>query len=295
MRFDIGLFGDTPYGAKEEAAFLRLMDHMNQSNMAFSVHTGDIKGGGERCSDEAYLRIRRVFDAARHPLIYVPGDNEWTDCHRPACGGYEPMERLQFLRSVFYADDMTLGQPKLRLDRQSKQPRYAAYREHVRWEYGGVLFVGLNLPGSNNNLGRTREMDLEYHDRQAAYLAWMEESFEWAKKAGSKGVMLFIQANPYFDKKWAERIGFNHFLDDLKRLTVAFAKPVVLVHGDTHYFRVDKPMTDEETGRIIANFTRVETFGSPNAHWVRAIVDPKDPNLFRFEPVIVPENAGLEP
>jgi hypothetical protein len=38
------------------------------------------------------------------------------------------------------------------------------------------------------------------------------------------------------------------------------------------------------------NFTRVETFGSPNVHWLRAFYDPKNPNLFEFKQQIVPEN-----
>jgi hypothetical protein len=29
----------------------------------------------------------------------------------------------------------------------------------------------------------------------------------------------------------------------LREETVAFRKPVVLVHGDSHYFRIDKPTT----------------------------------------------------
>ena len=75
-------------------------------------------------------------------------------------------------------------------------------------------------------------------------------------------------------------------------MTVSFGKPVALVHGDTHYFRVDKPMTRSEKGHLVENFTRVETFGSPNVHWIRGVVDYQDPNLFRFEPVLVPGNVG---
>jgi hypothetical protein len=35
----------------------------------------------------------------------------------------------------------------------------------------------------------------------------------------------------------------------------------------------------------------VETFGARNTHWVSARIDPTDPNLFVFEPRIVPQNA----
>jgi hypothetical protein len=43
---------------------------------------------------------------------------------------------------------------------------------------------------------------------------------------------------------------------------------------------------------VLANFTRVETFGARNTHWVSGTVDSSDPNLFMFEPRIVAANAG---
>ena len=77
---------------------------------------------------------------------------------------------------------------------------------------------------------------------------------------------------------------------------MAFGKPVVYVHGDTHIFRVDKPLFGSTSRRIIENFTRVETIGYPDTrgypdtHWVRAIVDPKEPNVFSFRLEIVEAN-----
>jgi hypothetical protein len=40
----------------------------------------------------------------------------------------------------------------------------------------------------------------------------------------------------------------------------------------------------------IEHFTRVETFGSPNVHWIRVSVDPSDPQVFTFKPEIVRQN-----
>jgi hypothetical protein len=65
---------------------------------------------------------------------------------------------------------------------------------------------------------------------------------------------------------------------------------VVYVHGDSHVFRVDKPLFGSASRRFIENFTRVETFGYPDTHWVRAIVDPSDPQVIRFRQEIVKEN-----
>jgi hypothetical protein len=85
--------------------------------------------------------------------------------------------------------------------------------------------------------------------------------------------------------------GFDDFLEILEEQVLAFSKPVVYVHGDTHTFRIDKPLVRTPNGkRFIENFTRVETFGFPNTHWIRVTIDPEDPNVFQFRQEIVQEN-----
>ena len=65
---------------------------------------------------------------------------------------------------------------------------------------------------------------------------------------------------------------------------------VTTVHGDTHIFRIDKPLVGSRTQRIIENFTRVATFGHPDTHWIRVTIDPSDPNVFRFRQETVKAN-----
>ena len=77
----------------------------------------------------------------------------------------------------------------------------------------------------------------------------------------------------------------------IERETLDFKGPVVLVHGDSHYFRIDKPLVGSRTRRRIENFTRVETFGDPDAHWVRVTANPRDPDVFTFQPEIVKGNV----
>ena len=69
--------------------------------------------------------------------------------------------------------------------------------------------------------------------------------------------------------------------------TRAFGRPVALAVGDTHVFRVDKPLYDQD-GQLVEQFTRVETFGNPNVHWVRVEVDPRQPWVFSFHQQLVP-------
>ncbi|MGW0200635.1 hypothetical protein [Nonomuraea sp. NPDC003201] len=43
-----------------------------------------------------------LFGTFDDPFVLTPGDNEWTDCHRTAAGGYVPTERLDAVRTFFY-------------------------------------------------------------------------------------------------------------------------------------------------------------------------------------------------
>ncbi|MBI2361019.1 MAG: hypothetical protein HYV04_19295 [Deltaproteobacteria bacterium] len=133
----------------------------------------------------------------------------------------------------------------------------------------------------------------------------MKQAFDLAKRDGSKAVMLIMQADPRFEDNWPKHhlrglrvtppdpkrpSGFRDFLKALETEVLAFGKPVVLIHGHTHYFRIDKPLIGSKSRRVIENFTRVETVGSPDTHWVRAIVDPNDSNVFTFKHEIVRKN-----
>ncbi len=292
-RFEFALIGDMPYNNTDQIGkFNNLIASMNEQKLAFVVHDGDFKSGSTLCDDDTFLNRKVLFDNSKHPFIYLPGDNEWTDCHRANNGAYDPLERLDFLRTVFYPDSRSLGQRTLTLARQSDDPAYAKFRENVRWTVGDVVFVGLHVVGSNDNFGRTPQMDLEHNERNAANLAWMKQAFALAKTERARGIMLIIQANPGFELPATdpERTGYNEFLAELEAQTLAFGKPVVLVHGDSHYFRIDKPLVAASTRARIENFTRVETFGAFDVHWLRVSVDPKNPGLFVFKPVIVDAN-----
>ena len=292
--FDIALIGDLPYDAEEEAKFDNMIKDINRSKLAFVVHDGDFKSGSSLCSDEVFNQRYDLFQTFRHPFVFIFGDNDWTDCHRANNGSYDPLERLFKLREIFTQGDRSLGQRTIRLTRQSDagDARYEKFRENVRWTYGDAMFVGLNLVGRNNNFGRTPEADAEYFERNEANLAWLRESFALVKDAGLRGIMIIIQANPQFELPRTNpgRAGFNDFLAALEEETLSFKRPVVLVHGDSHNFQINKPLYGSRSGRKIENFTRVETFGTPDVHWLRATIDWKDPNLFSFRQEIVEEN-----
>ena len=112
--YSFAVIGDVPYGDAQIAAFPAWIDQINSADPAMTFHVGDIKNGSSRCDDAYYTLIRADFDRFVNPLIYTPGDNEWTDCHRGNNGGaYNPFERLACDRSVFFSQPgTTLGRTR---------------------------------------------------------------------------------------------------------------------------------------------------------------------------------------
>ena len=286
--WSFAIIGDTPYNTTEEADLEFSIDEINRDEIAFVVHIGDIKSGSSRCSDELFEDRKARFNRIRHALVLLPGDNDWTDCHRPRAGGYDPVERLAALRRIFHSGDTSLGQRPMPIERQSREPRHSAYRENVRWVAGNIVFVAINVPGSNNNLGRTPAMDAEHRERMKANFAWLDEAFRIAAQKKLAAVVILTQANPGLDFLGRLRIGnpdgYTELRASLAAHALAFGGQVLFVHGDTHTYRVDRPFNHPVTGTTIWNLTRLETFGSPYTNWVRVTVEPSDPQLFSFRP-----------
>jgi len=258
--FTFGALGDTPYTWFEEANFPALLRDMGREDLAFVVHVGDFKSARASCSDEIFRQRRQWFDAVRHPFIFVPGDNDWTDCSGLRAGGYDPLERLAKLRELFSTGEESLGQRRIKLARQLPD-----YPEHARWRHGSALFATLNVPGDANN---ARHMPEEFRSRSAAVSRWLAQSFELARRERLPAVVLFMQANPWASPS-SRYFGYRGLLAALAKESLAFDGEVMLVHGDTHRYRVDAPLRDPATGAPIENFTRVEVFGSPGMNWVR--------------------------
>ena len=293
--FSFALIGDLGYTRAQEPQVDNVLRAINAEPLAFVVHDGDLGSPPNgSCTNELWARRLAQFQASSHPFIYTPGDNEWTDCHAAeGAPGYEPLERLAALRATFFATSESLGQRKIPLVRQ------AGYPENLRWTYGEVTFITLHVVGSNNNRGRTSDGDAEYAARNQADIAWLREGFAAASK--SRAIMIIQQANifpdfsPFPGGKPQEPSGYAELRAALEQEASAYRKPVVLVHGDSHYFRIDQPL-GRRTGRGgvgvpgLENFTRVETFGAPSHHWVQAYVRRDDPNVFTFRPRLVGAN-----
>ena len=307
--FSFGLWGDMPYKkAGDDSKLPAVLQSINRADIAFSIYDGDIKDGSSKCTDDVYTDALKMFGAMVKPVVYIPGDNEWTDCHRSNNGGYDALQRLSHLRKVMYPTLNSLGQTSLALEHQGKAAG-DKYIENVRFSRGPVVFVGLNVPGSNNNVilsakectnksARKQEQcdasNAEYIERDAANIAWLTQSFQKAKDTQARGVVIVFQGDPGFDwpesedsdeSKLPEFSGYRNFMAQVEQQTAGFAGQVLLVHGDTHFFKIDKPLYSPT--RVLPNFTRLQTFGSPSLHWVKVTVNPAAEQLFIIEPVIV--------
>ena len=306
--YSFGLWGDMPYKkAGDDSKLPAVLRSINQSDIAFSLYDGDIKDGSSQCSDSIYSDALTMFGSMVKPVVYVPGDNEWTDCHRLNNGGFDTLERLNHLRRVMFPTLNSLGQTQIPLEHQGKLGE--KFVENTRFSHGGVVFVGLNVPGSNNNLvlsakecsaksvRKTAQCDAagaEYLERDSANIAWLAASFAQAKAQKAAGIVLVLQADPGFDLPETEDIdestalgfvGYRNFMDAVAKETEQFAGQVLFVHGDTHFFKVDKPLYSPT--KMLPNLTRLQTFGSPSLHWVRVAVDTASANVFTVHPVVV--------
>lgn len=306
--YSFGLWGDMPYKkAGDEPRLPTVLQSINQSDIAFSIFDGDIKDGSSKCTDEIYTAALNMFGSMEMPAVYIPGDNEWTDCHRLNNGGYQSLERLEHLRKTMFPSVSSLGKRQIPLEHQGEPGR--KFVENVRFSHGGVMFAGFNIPGSNNNVVldakdcshksvRTAEQcdaaNAEFLERDAANVAWLEQTFQAARHQSAPGVVLVFQGDPGFDLPETENDdeskspsvkGYRNFISQVVKQTEQYSGQVLLVHGDTHFFKMDKPL--HSPTRLLPNLTRVQTFGSPSLHWIKVQVDLSSPNIFQVQPVMV--------
>jgi hypothetical protein len=313
--YSFGLWGDLPYSPLQATVGVpNLIADMNSQELAFTAHDGDLKAGSGVCTDFIYNQALGYFNSLRAPAIFTPGDNDWTDCDRTS--GYNSLVQLDKERRLFFSTNYTMGQTKLVQEVQT-DPLCLGVSGNVpcvenrRWSVGGVTFVTLNIQGSCNNLCDTDPDPNEYAARNHANIVWLQQTFAEARTLGAAAVMIISQADPGWDDSDVTRAptrdpktlaeddgnpdGFQEFLLALRDEVVAFGKPVAYVHGDSHYFRIDKPFQDAN-GRRIQNFSRVETFGdhqengNNDVNWLKVTVDTSSREVFSYQPQIVPAN-----
>ncbi|HAV77854.1 MAG TPA: hypothetical protein DCX53_10945 [Anaerolineae bacterium] len=304
--FSFAAIGDVPYlptsGGRQvypATEYESVIAHINEDeDIEFSIHIGDIKGGSTLCEDAVYSTNLEYFNSFVNPLIFTPGDNEWTDCHRANNGSMDPLDRLSLIRNLFYdKHNKSLGQNTITLKSDQKP-----YVENAAWTVKPAMFITLHQPGSNNNLNRTPDMDLEYAARNASNMAFLEKMLKQAEhQPHIRLVVIASQANPF--ERFLEsgqgytESGYADFIVILRAFVADNPDVNVLyIGGDTHLYRVDQPLTDvypspaqlTPAGTSYPNFTRLEVFGAGSAlsQWAKVSVNPD--GTFSISPQLVP-------
>jgi len=200
----LAVYGDSPYGVtayspgnqggdtaelQKSPAFIGTINA--DSSVSEVIHVGDIHSGKDFCTEAYDNQIAALWQQYQKPLVYTPGDNEWSDCHKAtsltkpgegggfyssgvlnyigtsglttnqaACAGYHcgnPLDNLALVRQLFFAQPgHTLGSGTLNVVSQATaydpdHPADAQYVENVMWSQRDVVFVTINVPGGSNN------------------------------------------------------------------------------------------------------------------------------------------------
>jgi hypothetical protein len=278
-----GVIGDIPYGSSQFAGFPARIAQLNADpSVQLVAHLGDISSP-INCSSSYYSSIKADFDRFVDPLIYTPGDNEWADCSRASIGAANPIDRLKAVRATFYPHvGQSMGQSKIAVTAQS------GYPENVRFASGGLVFVALDIAGSNNDLALwkgqtaiTSAQSAEFQARVGADVAQVKSAFAQAKSAGSRAVVIFTQADMFAAGASGStyRTAFQSIVKAIAAESAAFGKPVFLFNGDTHAFVTDKPLTSPTwrsyygIGAAVPNLSRVTIEGGSGVdEWVKVTV-----------------------
>jgi hypothetical protein len=322
----LAVYGDWPYGPEVLAAAPLLIESINSDpKVRLVLHVGDIHSGSQPCtgvglsprpaaSDPGYNDlVFTFFEQLKDPLVYTPGDNEWTDCHKKKqFSSGAPLNELAAVRSLFFPDPgVTLGGRKMRVLSQAQafdpaHPSDAQFVENVMWEESQIVFVTLNMPGSNNDgLQWTAPFTdeparlQEVAERTAADIRWLRRAFALAEAAGAEAMLIALQADMWDPEAAAPGgdglDGYTGFVHELANLSVEFGRPVLLINGDSHLYETDQPLADPSSvqGKIhntqaVANLTRITVQGSTNKprEWLRLTIDPRSPDVFSWENVV---------
>jgi hypothetical protein len=275
----IAVIGDIPYGDALIAEFPADIAEINADpSVGRVVHLGDIKNGSTRC-DTSYFRARLAdFQTFEDPLVYTPGDNEWTDCHRANNGAI--CRPSAWTPSAGCSSTGTAGRsastPTGSVTSPIGSPRTCAGATR-RW---------CSAPSTGQPQPETRAeraaRSREYSAREAAALAWIDATFDSAERHHAAAVAIGMQADMWDSSAVpAELTAFEPIKAVPAERAERFGKPVLLLEGDSHLFKVDTPAD------MPANLTRVVVEGSTNTphEWLRLHMSAKTPQVFSCENV----------
>jgi hypothetical protein len=272
--FSFGVIAHPAQGAADEAVLREAIADTDADNLAFVVANG-IKAASEPCSDSVYSRRRALLNSAKNGLIVSLAASDWTEC-RSANGKSAAIGRLNRLRELFFADELSLGASKIPLTRQSATAKFRSYGENARWEVGDIMFATVNLPDTNNHYRPEAGRNSEFEDRLVANRDWLHRVFTYAARRKMDGIVLFCDGDPITrqNRPGVRRDGFAEARQQLIAHASRFPGKVLIIHGRT------APDSGSSNAITWRGNLGVMKAGAP---WVKLKAAPSLPSLFVVE------------
>lgn len=263
--FSFYAMGDTAYdGLASYGQYSSLVDEINQAAPPFTIHIGDT-GGSTACDVDYHDGVKAFFDTFEQPLIYTPGDNEWTDCAGVA------FERLHQLRQVFFSTAYSQGKNPMPLQQQPPLKGEIGLPENATWVYGGVHFATVHVTGSNNHwTDALGQPGMPWAARNQANRIWIQHIIDKAISDNAPAVVLALHAELFI---WEPNNGFNQIIDTLEAEAVKFGKPILLIDGDIHDYILHRPFKAQ-------NIVQLRPGGWPCITATRVTVDVNASGVF---------------
>ncbi len=276
--------GDAPYGKPDKAypIYRRLISTVNKANPNLVVHLGDTHG--HRTCDDAVLDTMRGFmNDFGAPVLYTPGDNEWTDCRDTQQGKFDPLRRLAYIRSSYFQTGQTLGRAPVPVENQGG----AGYPENARLKMNNSGFITLHVVGSNNNFDPNHPSAItEFMARNKADLDWLSESFDAFEETDAIVVALhadMFRPQSGFFRDWQRWSPYRDIGVLLGKRSSAWEKPVLLLYGDSHKHKAFQPFPD-----LRPYLYAIQIYGEPDIKAIEIAVRPESDSPFSVSRVFDP-------
>jgi hypothetical protein len=236
---------------------------------------GDIHSGKQACTQSYDQGIYDQFTGLADPLVYTPGDNEWTDCRKTAQGGGlkfssgdwvdyqvgdhtggDPLDNLDLVRSLFFATPgQTLGAPIGALagvDRRSCTPVGCQLRRER--DLGAVrrrVRDDQIFPAARTTI-KTRGSALGPRANGSApsgssapppTCVGSTERSRWRKTAARRMSSSSSRPTCGASRRPRHESGYEPIVKSIARHAADLGGPVPDINGDSHKYRSDSPLS----------------------------------------------------
>jgi len=245
----IVILADMPYSDKEKTMLQgpngNLYRLINEISPSVVMHLGDLKNGGESCTD-TLLKEHKVLLNQVYPgkVIYTPGDNDWTDCDRSSLPyNFDELERLDYLVKLMYQTPPLLTNNLEAITSQEPQI------ENKLWINNRLAMSTIHLVGTSNGRAHIEKSQqknaiAKADTRDTLNLIWLKNIENKTKDFDA--LIIGFQADIYQksvitskacnDSSSKSCDAFAIYRQAFKDLASRIKKPVLISHGDTGEF-----------------------------------------------------------